>query len=812
MNSFLHDLRFALRMIRNSPGFTMVAVLTVALGIGANAAIYSFVDGVLLNNLPYPHPEQILEVWEKPTDGDRNGISTLNFLDWKNQNTVFTAMAAQTGGGGSATLTGVDVPVQLRGSRVSARYFDIFGIKAALGRTFAPNEDEPGKEQVVVLSNRIWQSRFGADRAIIGRTIHLDNQPYTVIGVLPANDPHNRGWEDIWRPLAFQPQDMTRDFHWMMSWARLKPGVSVEQARTQMKSIAARIEHDYPDSNKGWSVTIDRFVDRIVDDDLRRSLLVLLAAVGAVLLIGCTNLANLLLARATGREREIAIRAALGAGRWRLMRQLLTESVLIACLGGALGVALGYGLMQALKTWIPPFYLPSEADVHMNARVLLFTAAVILLTGVLFGIAPALHAVRSDLAGSLKEGGRGATVGVVRSRLRGVLVIVEVALAFVLLSGAGLLIRSFYQLQQVDPGFETTNVVTMQLPMTDAQYPDGSHVINYLAQVMEKINAVPGVREAATTTALPLDGWGWGMPFQIDGQPFVDRAHRPGCFYKMVSPSYFRALGMRLLKGRALSETDTQGAVPAIVVNEEMVKRYFKNQQPLGARILIQQTIPAKHELGPEIPWQVVGVVADEKVGGLDDTSAGVYVSYKQSPTVDNSLVVRGAIDPNALIKSIQQAVWSVNKNQSLDDIKLLEQIKTESLGGNRLRTILLGSFAGLALLLAAIGIYGVISYSVSQRMHEMGVRAALGATSWDQVRLVLKSGLSLTFVGLVLGSLGALGLTQLLSSLLFGVSARDPWTLAGVGVVLGAVALAACYIPARRATRVDPTIALRYE
>ncbi len=810
MNSFLLDLRFAFRMIRNSPGFTVVSVLTLALGIGANAAIYSFVDGVLLKPLPYPHPEQILEVWEKPADGDRNGISTLNFLDWKNQNTVFTAMAAETGG--SATLTGVDVPVQLRGSRVSARYFDIFGIKPFLGRTFAPNEDQPGKEQVVVLSNRIWQSRFGADRGILGRTIHLDSKPYTIIGVLPADDPHGRGWQDIWTPLAFQPQDMTRNFHWMRSWARLEPGVSLDQARTQMKSIAARIEHDYPDSNKGWSVTIDRFVDRVVDGDLRRSLLVLLAAVGAVLLIGCVNLANLLLARGASREREIAIRAALGAGRWRLVRQLLTESVVIACLGGTLGVALGYGLMRALKTWIPQFYLPAEAEVRMDARVLLFTAAVILLTGIVFGLAPALHAVRSDLAGSLKEGGRGATTGVARNRLRGALVIVEVALAFVLLSGAGLLIRSFYRLQQVDPGFETTNVVTMYLPMTDAQYPDGPHVINYLSEVMEKINAVPGVREAATTTALPLDGWGWGMPFLVQGQPFIDRAHRPGCFFKMVSPSYFRALGMRLLKGRALSETDTQGAVPAIIVNEEMVKRYFKNQEPLGSRILIQQIIPAKHELGPELPWEVVGVVADEKVGGLDDTSAGVYVSYKQSPTVDNGLVVRAAMDPNLLIKSIQQAVWSVNKNQALDNIKLLEQIKTESLGGNRLRTILLGAFAGLALLLAAIGIYGVISYSVSQRTHEMGVRAALGATAWDQLRLVLKSGLSLTLIGLVVGILGALGLMQLLSSLLFEVSARDPWTLAGVGVVLATVALAACYIPARRATRVDPTVALRYE
>jgi putative ABC transport system permease protein len=427
-------------------------------------------------------------------------------------------------------------------------------------------------------------------------------------------------------------------------------------------------------------------------------------------------------------------------------------------------------------------------------------------------MAPAMHAARTDLGGSLKEGGRGATASRRGRQVRNALVITEVALAFVLLSGATLLIRSFYRLQQVDPGFETTNVITMWLPMTSERYPDGPQIVSYLGQVMDKIEAVPGVRSAAATTALPLEGWGWGMPFLIEGQPDVDRANRPGCFYKMVSPSYLTALGMRLVKGRWLAETDAPGAVPVTVINESMAKRYLKNQDPIGKRILIQQVIPGKHELGPEVPWQVVGVVADEKVDGLDDSSPGVYVSYKQSPVIGTALVVRGAMDPNHLVNAIQGAVWELNKNQALDDIKTLEQIKSESLGGNRLRTALLGAFAGLALLLAAIGIYGVVSYSVAQRTHELGVRAALGASRWDQLRLVLGSGMFLTSLGLGIGVLGALGLTRLLASLLFGVSPRDPWSIAIVVLILATVALAACYIPARRATRVDPMVALRYE
>ena len=809
MEHLIKDIRFAFRLIRISPGFTTAAVLMLALGIGATTAMFSFVDAVLLKPLPFRDADRILQVWEKPPGGERNGISTLNFLDWQKQNTVFTAMAAQTGG--SMTLTGADIPVELREGRVSAPFFDIFGVNAILGRTFAAGEDQLGKQYEVVLSHRIWQDRFGSDRSIVGRTVRLNGAPYTVIGVLPPGM-FDREWEDVWTPLAFKPQEMTRDYHWMRSWARLKPGVTLEQARQQMKAIGARIEHDFPKSNKGWSVTVDRYEDRLVNNRLRTSLLVLMTAVAAVLLIGCVNLANLLLVRGAAREREVAIRSALGAGRGRLVRQFLTESILLAGIGGTAGVATGWGLMLGLKNWIPKYLLPAEADVQLNGQVLLFAAAIAIMTGILFGIAPAFHNVTADLAGSLKEGGRGSTSGSGRAKLRQALAVAEISLAFILLSGSALLMRSFYRLQQVDPGFNAANVITMQLPMTSEQYPDGLRIVSYLQQVLDKIRAVPGVREAAVTSALPLRGWSDGMPFLIEGRPFVDVANRDACGFKSVSPGYAAAIGMRLLKGRWLSETDTSGSVPVTVINETMAKRYFKGEDPIGKRILIEQIIPGQPALGPEIPWQVVGVVADEKAFSLDGSSAGLYVPYKQSPNIHPALAVRGSLDPSYLVKGIEAAIWQVNKNQSVDDVRTLERIKSDSLGENRLRTVLLGIFAALALLLAAIGVYGVIAYSVAQRTHEIGVRAALGANRWDQLRLVLKDGMALTAAGLAIGLMGALALTRLLESLLFGVSVHDPATLVVVSVIMAVVAAAASLIPAHRAAAVDPMVALRHE
>lgn len=805
-------LRHALRGLRRSPSFTAIALLTLALGIGANTAIFSFINGVLLQPLPYRDAHRLVMVWEKPPGHQRNGISTLNFLDWKQQNTVFENMAA-INYGGSVTLTGVGQPEELQGAQVSASYFQVFGVQAALGRTFASDEDQAGKSQVAILSHRLWESRFGSDSSIVGRVLTLSGKPCTVIGVLPAHGPFDRSWVQIWRPLAFEPGDMTRDYHWLLSYARLKQGVTIEQARAQMDAIGGRIAQAYPKSNKGWGVTVDRLEDRLVGSQLRNSLFVLLAAVGAMLLIGCANLANLALARGTAREREIAVRASLGATRANLVWHLLGENLVMSVAGGALGLACGYGMMRGLQWLMPPYSLPSEAHVSIDAATLLFTLVASLLTAILFGLVPALYSTRVNLAASMKEGDRSSTSGTSRTRLRSVLIVSEVAMAFVLLSGAGLLITSFFRLQQVDTGFNSENVITARLPIARNKFAQPVQLLNYLRSMDGEIRSIPGVRDVAFTNALPMRGWGDGMPFLVAGHAFVDVAHRPACFYKRVTSSYFHTLQIRLLRGRGLSVQDGKRAPPALVINESMARRYFKGEDPLGKRILIEELLYGQPGLGPEIAWQVVGIVADEQTGGPgDDKSPGVYVTFDQSPTNDANVVVRASINPEALTSALGTAIHRVDKNQALADMRTLDQIKSSTVANDRLQTMMLSLFAGVALLLAAIGIYGVISYSVTQRTHELGIRAALGASGRGLLGLVIRQGMSVALAGLAIGFAGSLLLTRLLSSLLFGVSPRDPLTLAAVAVILGGVALLACYVPARRAARVDPVVALRYE
>ena len=811
MSPFAQDLRYALRTLRSSPGFTAVAILTLALGIGANTAIFSFVDGVLLRPLPYPDADRIVRVLEKPPQGERNGISTLNYLDWHNDNTVFDFMAAQTGGG--ATLGGVSEPIQLRGGRVSARYFDIYGIKAALGRTFLPGEDQLGKEKIVILSNALWVTQFGSDPSIVNKSILLDNESYQVVGVLPAGGAFDRAAAQIWRPLAFEQSNMTRNFHWLTSFAKLKSGVTLQQAKANMDSIGKRIEHDFPDSNKGWGVVVERYADTLIAPDLRQALMVLLIATGMVLLIGCANLANLALVRGVSREREVAVRASLGARRWQLVRQFLTETVLLSIFGGLLGILIGYGTLKWLQSQLPPFTFAREINVTMDARVLLFAMAIAVFTGVLFGLAPAMQVTSPKLASVMKDGGRGASSGGSRRRLRDLLVIAEVSLAFILLVGSGLMMRTFFGLMNAESGFDATNTVTVPVPIALKRFPDPRQLNAYLHEIRTAVEAVPGVVETALSCAPPMQGSCYGMPMQVAGRPMADVAKRDGGFYKVVSPSYFTAMRLKLIKGRALSDHDVKGATPALVMNDRLAKRFFPDADPIGQHLLIQEIVPGKTALGNDLSWEVVGVVASEKIGGpRDEQSAGVYVSNEQTPVYGMTLIVRAKLDPLTLPNAIRAAIHSVGKDQPLGDFRTVDQIKDQALVGNRLQATLLGIFAAVALLLAALGIYGVISYSVEQRTHELGIRAALGASQRGLLSLVLIRGLVLTGIGLAIGLAGSLAVTRQMKSLLFGVGAQDPMTMIAVAAILAAVAITACYVPSRRATKADPMVALRYE
>ena len=806
------DVSYAWRMVKRSPGFTFFATLTIALGLGANAAIFSMVDGVLLKSFSYPEPERIVQLWEKPPRGLRNGISAANFIDWTRQSQSFEAMAAQTGAGMSyspaAAAGSTGDPRLLRVALVSAPYFEVFGTKAALGRTFARDEDQPGREKVVVLSHRLWLNLFGADSHIVGRDILLNGSPYTVIGVLPGNTEFDRRSADLWAPLAF-PANVARDYHYLSAVARLKPGVSFEQAQAEMRTIAEGIATRYPDIKKGWGATVDRYVDRVVGPQLQLSLRVLMSAVVAVLLIGCANLANMLMARATLRSREIALRLALGAHRGRLVRMLLTESLLLSAIGGVLGIAFGYALLRWIQSLLPPFYFPAEAAIAMDGRVLAFLAAVTLLTSVAFGLTPALRASRRDAAEALKEGGRSSSAGRRDVFVRNAFVVVQVTAAFILLAGAGLLIRSFHRVMEVDVGYDTEGIVAAYLPMPNEREPEPIALTNYVQQVLDEVRAVPGVQETAVASAIPLRGWGDGMPFRMPEKP----DEIVGTGFKIVTHGYFRTLGLRLIAGRLLDERDTAGSVPVVVVNESFVRRYLSNRDPIGSRIMVERILPSRRGLGPMTSWEVVGVVGDEKASGLESaTDVGAYASFAQNPVVGIGLVARGIGDPAMLIKAMQEAVRRVNKFQVLDRPMSVTQLKADSMVGRRLPTYLLGGFALLAMLLACAGIYGVLSFVTAKRTQELGIRAALGASQWDLIRMVIRGGTMPVIIGIGLGLAGALWLSRFIQTMLFQVSPIDAPSLVAVAALFLTVGLAACFVPAWRASRIDPMMALRQE
>ncbi|HEX8144777.1 MAG TPA: ABC transporter permease [Pyrinomonadaceae bacterium] len=812
IETFWRDVRYGARLLAKRPGFTLVTVLALALGIGANSAIFSVVNAVLLRPLPYEDPERLVMVWERRPRQNRDAgpVSPADFIDWQSQTQSFERMAAYSPV--AFNLTGTGEPEQINSQIVTQGFFQVLGIKAALGRTFLQEADQPGGERRVVLAHGLWQRRFGADPSIIGRSLMLNDESFTVVGVMPPDFQYPDKATELWAtPRRFVPEMSVsgntdpatiRTLHYLSVVARLKPGVSLNQSQAEMETVAARLEQQYPAENTGHTARVVSLHEDLVGD-VRPALLVLLGAVGFVLLIACANVANLLLARATARHKEMSIRTALGAGRLRLIRQMLTESALLSLAGGAVGLLLalwGIDLLVALS----PGNLPRLKEITLDARVVGFTLLLSLLTGIIFGLVPALQASKLDLISSLKEGGRSSMEGFSRHRMRSALIVLEVALALVLLVGAGLMIRSFQRIQQVSPGFNPNNLLAMELSLPRSKYAEKERIVNFQNQILERIGALPGVESVSSTWMLPLSGQDAGRGFDIEGYTPAPN-ERTNAAFSAVSPRYFQTMEIPVRMGREFNEQDTAAATGVIIVNETFARRYFPNADALGKRVKLR---------GDDNPWlTIVGVVGDVKHTELTaEPRTQLYLSSLQSPFPFINVVVRTANDPASLAAAVRKEVWAVDKDQPVAEVETMLQLVSNSVARARFNTLLLGLFAFVALLLAAIGLYGVMSYSVTQRTHEIGIRMALGAQRRDVLKLVVGQGMILAFAGVVLGLCAAFALTRLMASLLFGVTATDPWTFIGVAVVLSAVALLATVIPARRATRVDPMIALRYE
>jgi predicted permease len=808
MMNLVQNLRFGFRLLAKNLGFTSVALLALTLGIGANTAIFSVVYATLLAPMPYPNPDQLVMVWSK-INGNNNGVSAGDFLDWKNQNKLFQNMIAWTGG--SFSLASGGQPEQIRARIVSPGSFDMIGEPLKLGRDFLPEEGQVGRDHVVVMTHKLWVERFGSDPKIIGQNIRMNGETYTVVGVLAAGQP-DRLESHLFVPLAFKPDQINHDFHWLLVMGRLKPGVTLQQANADMDSVTRHIAEIYPVSNKGWGASVEQLQNDFISPDLVKNIWLLMGAVAFILLIACVNVANLLLARGTVRQKEIAVRASLGATRRQLFAQFLTESLALSAIGGVLGIGLAWAMLRVIVVMMPPFTLPSEADVRLNLPVLFFTLAASLLSGILFGCAPAFQTARMNLSDTLKEGGRSAS-SAGRHGLRRGLVVVEFALALTLLAGAGLVIHSFWKLSRVDLGFRQDHILTFGLPVPNDRFSKPEQINAFYRQLLEKIGALPGISSISVSTGMPLQGTNFGMPFSIVGQPAGDLSSRPGAGFTMVTPEYFRTFGISISKGRVFTSQDLAGSVPVAIVNDAFVKKYLASLDPLKQRLSIEQLIPGQTKLGPALEWQIVGVYHNVHNGGIrGDGFPEVNVPFSQSPWPQAAIAVRTAGDPTSMTKSIAAVVLSIDPDLPLDQVKTMEQIVDESLSGDRFGTVLFGSFAAVALLLAAIGIYGVMSFAVAQRTHEIGLRIALGASPAQVLRLVLREGILLALGGLLLGLGGAYFVGRLMKSLLYQVNAMDPTAVSAVTAVLLLSALLACYIPARRATQVDPLVALRDE
>ena len=799
MDAFIKDLQYAFRMMLKHRSFTIIAVLAIGLGIGANTAIFSVVNGVLLRPLPYQNPDQLVTILHDPS----SPVSPANYLDLKQQATSFeTVAAAQVWG---PNLTGRDQPEHLRALQLSADMFHLLGINPVLGRTFANGEDQPGNDRVVVLSHRLWQRRFAADENIIGQQLTLDGASYQVVGVMPAEFQFAPFWAtntELWVPLNLGPRINDRNGQSLRVFGRLKPGVSQLQAQSEVATIFSRLEQQYPEPNKGLTLKVDSLHEKVVGK-VRSALLILLGAVGFVLLIACANVANLLMTRASARRKEIALRTALGAGRARIARQLLTESVALALIGGAFGLSLGFiGIRMLLR--LAPETLPRMQTVGIDFSVLGFTLLLSVLTGLLFGIAPVLQIRKASFNAALKEGGRSSGDGGRRSLGRRALVVSEVALALMLLIGGGLLVRSFATLVSVDPGFNPHNLLTMTISLAGSELKTGEQRAAFFNQLQERVGSLPGVRSASAINHLPLAGDVWTLGFTIEGRPAPQPGENQGAVYRIVRPDYFKTMGATLVNGRDFSARDNDKAPGVVIINESLARRYWPNESPLGKRITV-----AKDGLR-----EIIGIVKDTRQGEwVSAAEPEAYLPHLQAPSPRSmSLVVRSDSDPLSLAGAVQSSVWAIDKNLPVSEIRTMDDVVSDAVGSERFNTVLLGLFSAVALILAVVGIYGVLSDSVTARTHEIGVRLALGAQASDVLGMIVRQGMVLVGIGIGLGLFGAYLLTQLLSSLLYQVSTTDRMTFFAIPIALAIVALGACLVPARRATKVDPLVALRYE
>lgn len=807
MGAFAGNLRYGVRMLRKNPGLTAAVVLTLMLGIGATTAIYTVVYAVLLAPMPYPHPEQLVMVWSK-VNGDRNVISTGDFLDWKQQNHSFQQIAAFTGA--NFNLATAERPEQVPGKRTTPGWFTMQGIPFLMGRDFLADEGVPGRDHEVILTYKLW-NRLGANRGILGQTLRLNSEAYTVVGVL-APGIGDRFDDELTVPLAFRPEQISHDYHWLLAMGRLKPGVTLQEAQADMNAVSANIAAEYPKSNKGWSASIEPLQNDFLPKERIRNLWLLLGAVGFVLLIACVNVANLLLAKGAARLREIAIRGAVGASRPRIFVQFLIESLLLALIGGGLGIALGMGLLRAILSIVPKGILPSEANLQLDMHVLLAALAITTAAGLIFGCAPAWYASRVDPGESLKDGGRTSTRAS-SHKLRRSLIVGEFALALSLLAGAGLAIHSFWNLTRIDVGVKTDHVLLFELHQPSQRFQTPEQIISYYQQILGAVRGVPGVSSAAADTGLPLVGPSDGMPFALVGGPtYTDPSQRPGTGFQSVSPDYYKTYGIRLVQGRSFNEQDTASSVRVAMVNQEFVKEYLKGLDPLQQRLSIEQILPLLPRLGPAVEWQIVGVFHDVRYGDFRDAYPEVNVPFSQSLAPSVTIGVRTAQDPAEMTKTIAAAVHNVDSEVALARPRTLNEVKQESLGEERYTMVLFACFATVALVLAAVGIYGLMAFAVSQRTNEIGVRLALGASRLNVIGLILKEASLLALMGLAIGLVGSVFVGRTMSSTLYGVSALDYSVIASVGVILLATALFATYWPARRAALTDPMRALRIE